>query len=321
MSLGILSFVKKLIYGPLSVRTFVVSRLFPQQITQEVSMSVAGADIDITRNHCMICLDPFCIAVWLKPGQLESGKDKDAALIFRNGEKKRARMNVTLKERIEEGGASLLLYEVKKAACFQLNPFSRFITLFFFLKNKTSTYRQRKYIAALYSYPRKIIVVSYKEEGYCNIFPMDIQGKVPGANLYLLGLRTTNITLEKILRSGKLVVSDTANADIKTIYSLGSHLSKNPPALQDLPFSTHDSDIYGFPVPEFASSYDEVEIIQSRELGYHKLMIGRIINTKRQEALNADLYHLHIMEFLHSDYEEFTSEIYAKELFKGKAIS
>jgi hypothetical protein len=202
------------------------------------------------------------------------------------------------------------LYKAERPATFQLNPLIRFITLSFFLRNRSSSLQERKLIAALYSYPRKIIAVSYKEEGYCNIFPMDIEGHIPGSNLYILGLRNSNFTLKKILEQKKLLVADTSDADIGTIYSLGRHQSISPPPIGSLPFSTSNSELFKFPVPGFSSSYKELEIIRSRNMGYHMLLVGRILNEVNTVAEPASLCHLHLFEFVHSGYEKISNAGY-----------
>ena len=302
MAIGILSPLKKMIYGNLNVSAFVVTRLFDHEIKETVFLKTGAVEIDITKRHGMICLAPFCVAIWLTPEQTTSFDPSTVNILFKKGKSLSARISLSLIEKIAEGNTILLLYSATGASLYQLNPFYRFVTLYRFLKNKTTTYLQRKFIAALYSYPRKIIVVSYKEENYCNIFPMDIQGYIPESNLCILGLRTTNLTLGKILSTKKIVISDTNKADIKTIYSLGKHGSSAPPPIESLPFAVSNSELFSFPVPDFSSSYKEVEIIQHRELGYHMLMLGRIVNTKENQAEPSLLYHVHILEFMNSGY-------------------
>jgi len=257
----------------------------------------------------MICLDPFCVAVWLQPEQLTSFDPANINILFKKGRTLKAKLSLSLIEKIEEDKTVLLLYKANQANCFHLNFFTRFVTLFRFLKNKTTTYRQRKFIAALYSYPRKIIVVSYKEDNYCNIFPMDIQGYIPDSELYILGLRTTNLTLNKMISTKRIVISDTNKADINTIYSLGRHGSSAPPPLESLPFAVSNSEQFNFPVPDFSSSYKEVEIMQHRELGYHMLLLGRIVNAKESQPEPSLLYHIHVLEFVNSGYSNAGKDI------------
>jgi hypothetical protein len=306
---GLSSRLKKLIYQNLEVRTFVVTRLLEKEIIERVVLIAGKEQIDITRRHSMICLDPFCVAVWLPPELLSSLDPVRARIRFVKGKNTRSVLSLTLVEKIEENQTTLLLYRVTKAASYQLNPLFCFLTLFFFLRNKTTTYWQRKCIAALYAYPRKIISITYQDKNYCNIFPMDIQGHIPESGLYILGLRTTNQVLEKVLLTKKIVIADTHQADIKTIYALGRHLSISPPPVETLPFSTSNSELFSFPVPSFSSSYMEVEIIENRKMGYHMLLVGRIINTKRTLPNPSSLYHVHLLEFLHSGYENTGSNI------------
>jgi len=309
MPLSFFAPLKKLIYGDLKVSAFVVTRLFDHEIKERVSLKAGTSEIDITKRHGMICLDPFCVAVWLTPEQAAQLDLSNVNIFFKKGKSLKAKLSLSLAESIKEANTVLLLYKARQAQNYHLNFFTRFVTLFRFLKNKTSTYQQRKFIAALYSYPRKIIVVSYKEDGYCNIFPMDIQGHIPDSNLYILGLRTTNLTLGKIIATKKIVISDTNNADIKTIYSLGKHGSSAPPPLESLPFKTSNSELFGFPVPDFSSGYKEVEIIQHRELGYHMLLLGKIVNVKETLPEPSQLYHVHILEFMNSGYPNTGKDI------------
>ena len=220
-------------------------------------------------------------------------------------------MVLSLVEKIPQNNVTLLLYRVVQSKCFIANPIYRFITLAWFLKNKTSTYRERKFIAAFYTYPRKVILVSYRENGYYNIFPMDIQGHMKESGLYLLGLRHTNFTLEKILDTKKLVIADTENADINTIYSLGRHLSKSPPSLEELSFGTKESSLLRFPIPDFSGSYKEVEITRNIDMGYHMLLIGKIVYEEKAGDHSSSLYHIHFFEFKNSGYKSIANTGYS----------
>jgi hypothetical protein len=158
-------------------------------------------------------------------------------------------------------------------------------------------------ISALYSYPRRIIIVSYSDEHYTNVFPMDIQGYIQEENMYILGLRTTNVTLDKILEAKKVVVSDTDAVELNTVYDLGKHSSKAPTPTDKLPFGVSKSEIFGFPVPDFTGSYKEIEIIQHKKMGYHMLMVGRIVNAKQIKTNPSSLYHVGFLQFKMGNYE------------------
>ncbi len=284
--------IKNIFFKYTNIKTFLVTRLQDSMIEEKVFLKVAGWELDISSRHSMICLEPFCIAVWMDKGLKGNYNSGNADVYFYKGKKLNASIGVSLMEEIIEGETVVLLYKVIRVGNFQFNPVKCFMTLYYLLRNKTSTYAYRRTISALYSYPRKIIIVSYRDDNYCNVFPMDIQGFVKEGDLYVFGLRTTNKTLDAILKTGRVVVSDTANADLDTVYALGRHQSASPPKLEDLPFGTVNSELFNFPVPEFSSSYKEIEIVHHRKLGYHMFMLGRIVNKKEQSPDGASLFHL-----------------------------
>ena len=266
-------------------------------------MSTTSGEIDITRHHGMICLDPFCIAVWLHEDRLASLNVGHVKIRFKKGDKVNASINVGLIEKIPTGKGVLLLYKIEKVKNHQLSTFHRLAFFAWFLRSKKNTYHSRKVISALYSYPRTIIIVSYRDEDYYNIFPMDIQGYIPEEELYILGLRTTNVTLNKILEAKKVVVCDTDTVDINTVYNLGKHSSNAPTPLNSLPFGTSGSEIFGFPVPDFTGSYKEIEIIQHRKMGYHMLMVGKVLNHKKRKENSSSLYHVGFLQFQKGNYQ------------------
>ena len=251
----------------------------------------------------MICLDPFCVAVWLAADQLNLINPDSARIQFKKGDKLNASIEVTIIETIPTEKGALLLYKIGKVKNFQLSVLHRLALFAYFLRSKKNTYYSRRVISALYSYPRRIIIVSYKDDDYYNIFPMDIQGYIAEEQLYILGLRTTNVTLDKILEAKKVVVCDTDTVDINTVYNLGKHSSNAPTPLADLPFGVSKSELFGFYVPDFTGSYKEIEIIQNRKMGYHRLMVGKVLSDKKRKETSSSLYHVGFLQFQKSNYK------------------
>jgi hypothetical protein len=260
-------------------------------------------EIDITAHQGMICLDPFCIAVWLTSGQIEATGIETARIQFKKGDKLNAVIKVSLIEKISAGHGELLLYKIEKVKNHQLSALHRLAFFAYFLRSKTNTYYSRRVISALYSYPRRIIIVSYKDDNYCNIFPMDIQACIEEEGLYILGLRTTNVTLDKILAAGKVVVCDTDAVDINTVYNLGKHSSKAPTPKEQLPFGVTESRLFSFPVPDFTGSYKEIEIIQHKKMGYHMLMVGKVLHAKKIKESSSSLYHVGFLQYQTGNYQ------------------
>lgn len=285
------------------IQAFMITRLRADEIAEKVLFNTGPYSFDITRQHGMICLDPFCMAVWLPKEHAEMASVQTAKIEFINGDALNARIRVSLIEKIPTDNGFLLLYRIIRVSNFQLSILHRLVFLGYLLRAKNNTYHHREVISALYSYPRSIIIVSYRDAEYCNIFPMDIHSYIEAEGLYLLGLRTTNVTLNKILEEKKVVVCDTNAVDINTVYNLGKHSSKSPTPVDQLDFKVSDSELFKFPVPEFSGGYKEIEIIQHKKMGYHMLMIGKVVNRKVLKQNPASLYHVGFLQAQQGDYK------------------
>ena len=297
------SFVTKLFFNQSKIKTFFITRLHESEIKEKVFLKKDGFSVDITHHHAMICLDPFCVAVWLAEDKLSLVDWRQVKIQFKKGDKLNASIEVLLIEKISTTHGALLLYKIENVKNHQLTVLHRLVLFGYLLRSKKNTYYSRKVISALYSYPRSIIIVSYRDDNYVNIFPMDIHGYIQEENLYLLGLRTTNVTLNKILEAQKVVVCDTDIVDIHTVYLLGKQSSNAPTPMEQLPFTTTESQLFGFPVPDFTGSYKEIEIMQHKKMGYHTLMIGKVINLKKIKQNPSSLYHIGFLQFQKSGYE------------------
>ncbi|HTH82842.1 MAG TPA: hypothetical protein VL490_07890 [Mucilaginibacter sp.] len=289
-------FLKRLFFNDAAIKTFHIARLAPQQIEEKVWLKKGERVIDITHRQSMICLDPFCISVWLPADAVKLINTSAVQILFTRGDEVNASLNVSLIETIPTATGSLLLYKIEKVKNNQLTPLHRLLFLGHLLRSKKNTYQSRRTISALYSYPRKVIIVSYQDDAYYNIFPMDIQGHIAEEDIYVLGLRTTNITLDKILAAKKMVICDTHAIALNTVYDLGKHSSTSPTKKEDLPFAINDSELFGFPVPAILGSYKEVEIIHNRKMGYHMLLVGKVVNSKVIVENSSSFYHVGFLQ-------------------------
>jgi len=298
-----MSLIRKLFFKDNKITTFCITRLTANKVVEKVFLKKGRYKTEITKHHGMICLDPFCIAVWLPAGEANEIDPQTATILFESDNHLNASIEATLIESKPTEQGVLFLYSIRKVKNYQLTILHRLLLLRYFLRSKKNTYRHRKVISALYSYPRNIIIVSYKDNSYYNIFPMDIRSYIEEEKLYLLGLRTTNITLEKILSAGKVVVCDTDTVDINTVYTLGKHPSADPTKIQDLPFKVTESKMFGFYVPDFTGSYKEIRIIDHKKMGYHMLLIGKVVNEEQIKPDSASLYHVGFLQFQTGHYK------------------
>jgi flavin reductase (DIM6/NTAB) family NADH-FMN oxidoreductase RutF len=151
-----------------------------------------------------------------------------------------------------------------------------------------------------YSYPRKVILVSFLSGDHFNIFPMDFHGYIPKFNGYLLGLRSSNYTIDQIRKKKRIVICEVPASKQDIIYQLGKHHGKKPPSIDALPFSMDVSQLFQFPYPEFTLGYYEVQLTHTEELGSHILLLGEAVNYVKTHEPDRQLHHIHTIHHLHS---------------------
>lgn len=285
-------------------KQFVSVRIPINAFNEKVVLRQHSDEIDISNRHCIVCQTPMHVAVFLEKGQLDRRNSASFEVSVMEGGRVDTSTQLELINEIKVEGTSIYLFRTVAGRCFQSNSLAQNFLLRRFDNPHKHTFPDRKIQAALYSYPRNIIIVSFRDQEYYNIFPMDFQCYHADSDIHIFGLRTTNITLNKILEERKVVVCDPSATDIKTLYFLGSHNSKVPPKLEDLPFGTMESERFKFPVPAFAKSYKEIEIFTNQLLGSHMFFAGKVVNKQQLGEKTSSLCHLHFFQFLNSDYRE-----------------
>lgn len=270
------------------------------QVMERFYLRNGENEIDVSQAHAVVSHEPFCIAVSMsheQSGYFETGPTE--ALVF-VGKRPQARLLMTPVKEMVRGSCHVYIFQVDKAFNFQIDCVRQKL-LFWMLRTKNSPFEDKCYAAA-FSFPRPVIVVSFRDGDYYNIFPMDFQCFLKAQNVYILGLRVTNMTLKKMLAVKKVVVGDTSDVGRDTLYALGRHHSTSPPPLSKLPFKTTDSERFGFPVPDFSASYKEIELLGDYQLGTHTVMVGKVMNTVEKREQQSSIYHIHTFHALVSRY-------------------
>ncbi|SHG90900.1 NADH-FMN oxidoreductase RutF, flavin reductase (DIM6/NTAB) family [Chryseolinea serpens] len=288
------SIAKRALFGDRVAKNFPPIRIAIGKMEEKVFLSWHDDRLDISERHCIVCHAPFCLTVWLTAAESIRVQTNILMISVATGQKIHAEITASVIKKIETENGFLFVVRAEKASCYQKNAlFQLFMRRYFRHKN---TPQEDKFYAAAYSYPRRVIAVSFQEASYYNIFPMDFQCSIAGTDLYVLGLRTTNVTLDKIIQSKRVVIGDTARADLDVIYALGRNHSASPPPQDSLAFEVLKSERFGFPVPVFSASYKEIDLIAHHNLGTHTMLIGRIANAKLLWAAESYLYHIHFLQ-------------------------
>lgn len=301
-------FLKKILFGSEAIREYVT--ITTDSIQEKVVLKIDDTIIDISSNQYLLCLDPIVVGVWIKDKAIIKKLDdhKKATIVFSLGKKPAAIINVELLNILAEGEEILYLLKAAKAKLHYINPVS--LHLFFSKHYKKPQWPFYKYapLVAAYSYPRKVRLISFKEDSYFNIFPMDLLGDITQSGWFVFGLRHTNSTLSRIIETKKIVVSEIAFGHKEVIYQLGKHHSSGPPSIESLPFNVLQTEQFGFYIPGWVESYKEIQITDTIDLGSHMLLWGKVVNEKKLAEPTTGLFHIHFLEWIFLQKNKITYE-------------
>lgn len=279
----------------------------PAETHERVYLDTGDAVIDVSREHWILCMEPFIFGIWIQKGRegliagnpskyrmyISAGTAGDKRRILKYAE---ASLQLDQVDLLKDEDGILVLLELKNSRIFHLDFIRRSLIYMRYFREPGLSFQRFKSFVVAYSYPRRIRIVSFLHGDYYNIFPMDLLGEVTGQDRFMLGLQCKNITLQRILETRQLVVSEVPYRYKDIIYGLGKHHSGHPPPLEALPFHVKASEGFGFPVPEWAESYREIRILDARRLGSHMLLWGEVVATRQ---LTGHLAHLSTVHFLH----------------------
>ncbi|HLI92817.1 MAG TPA: hypothetical protein VKU83_04390, partial [Puia sp.] len=229
-------------------------------------------------------------------GSMENGECTEQAI----SRKALALMNLEYVERVEEHDGSLFLFRVLSTQICHIDPMRARLLFEKFYRKPGVTFERLKAVAAAYSYPRRVRIISFHfDDGNNYIFPMDLLADIRPAGRYLLGMRHSNQVLKKIMDVGRIVVAEAPAAYKQVIYKLGRNHSAAPPPLDQLPFPVVATRTWGFVLPEWVESYKEIQIERTLDLGSHMLLCGDWKEEVVLRPATPRLHHLHFLYYLH----------------------
>lgn len=271
-------------------------------VLEKVLLIAGNISIDITVTQYLLCLKPIVFGIWLTDENIKAALDtaKKISIVFYIPGKKR----IVARVKLSGTGATIAVKEghlyLLKAVATNLSHINAFSTCLLYHKHYKKPgwpFDAYKALAAAYSYPRKVRLVSFKTDGYFNIFPMDLVGAVHN-RYFVFGLRHSNIALTRIITTGKIVVAEIGAAHKTAIYQLGKHHSSIAVSVTALPFPVLLTDHFGFYIPEWTESYKEIQLIHTVDLGSHMLLWGEVIAERQLNTASPGLSHIHFFEWL-----------------------
>lgn len=277
-------------------------------LAQKVWLQADDKILDVSAVHWLLCIEPIMYGVWIEEKAFLEHYPTDHFTMYMGGttsagkgkiDNEEAAVTLELFDRIDESAGVLLLLKFKKARLHQLNFIKRYLLFFRYYKKDGLTFSRFKAFVSAYCYPRRIRVVSFRKEEYYNIFPMDLLGDISQHKRYVFGLRHTNVALQMIIETGRLVVTEVPLKSKNTIYELGKHHSGSPPPVDLLPFKVTESKNFRFYIPEWVESYKETRIIKTINMGSHMLLWAEVADEQRLTIPADHLFLVHFLHYLH----------------------
>lgn len=278
----------------------------PDDLQQKVWIRLGNKILDVSKTHSFLCIEPIIFGVWFEKDTIHVDPLETteyymyvggSANAHRNSvNKPEASLTLELFDHIKEPGGIFLLLKLKKNNIHHLNFVRRNFIFYWYYRRNGFTYPRFKSFVTAYSYPRRIRIVSFRQDEYFNIFPMDLLSDLSQYKRFVFGLQNTNATLPKIIETGKLVVSEVSYSHKEVIYQLGKHHSGSPPTLDSLHFDVISSKNFGFYIPAWVESYKEIKILKTINMGSHMLLWGELIG---EDRITKPTQHLFLVHYLH----------------------
>jgi hypothetical protein len=317
MGLGLGAFYGKLLSGERVIRDFVTVGA-DDRLREKVYLSADGRVWDVSGNQWLLGLDPRVMGIWVGAaggvdgvglGAVNSGEvaeDPGGRLSYtldvRDGEGEvLGIMKLEYADRIVEDNGTLFLFRVRSTVIHHIGRLRAWLLYQKFYKKPGVTYERLMAVAAAYTYPRRVRIISFRfDDGNNYIFPMDLLADIRPAGRYLLGMRHSNQVLKRIMEVGRIVVAEAPAGYKKLIYGLGRNHSAAPPPVDQLPFGVVASRQWGYHLPEWVESYKEITIGKTLDLGSHMLLCGEWDEEVILKPATPRLHHIHFLYFLHT---------------------
>jgi len=290
--------IKNILFGD-TVITDYSKITVPGSIHEKVLLERNGHFVDVSNNQWILCIDPMVFGVWLHndPLPADAANKGSWRLHFSDGNsgKAVAVASVELTGSVEEKEGRLLLLTLRKTSIRHIDAIRINLLFSRYYKKNWKQFDRFSAFATAYSSPRRIRLVSFRQNGYYNLFPMDLLGPTSNGNRYVFGLRHANTTLQRILDAGTVAVAEVPYAQKDAVYALSKHHSSAPPSPASLPFRVNEAGSQGFYIPEWAHSFREIKIEKTMSLGSHMLIWGV---PAAETMLGGEAKHPYLIHFL-----------------------
>ncbi|HEX5171721.1 MAG TPA: hypothetical protein VFW11_21225 [Cyclobacteriaceae bacterium] len=255
---------------------------------------------DVTSNHLFLGYKPVVIGIY-NPDETTSialSGLSTVVLNFHYRTNRIASLSLTLVDTRLLDGKKIFLYKAVQGDHEFLNTFHRFINHYRLkfrkqeLGNVDLPGNLIDQVRIAYAVPRIIGLITLSDGSKMNMFPTDLHGPV-NDRFYIGSLRIGGKANEQVEVLRKVVLAQMSLSTYKEVYRLGKNHMRDLAGRGQFTLHDQNSDAFDFPLPAGVLRYWELSLMDSCDIGIHRVHMYRIINFKRLVENGKTLAHIH----------------------------
>jgi hypothetical protein len=142
-----------------------------------------------------------------------------------------------------------------------------------------------------YSIPRIIALVSISNGSEMNLFPTDLHGQLD-KDFYISSLRMGGLAEQQVERNRRIVLCEIESKRFREVYGLGKNHMKDFTDQSQFNLHASLSKTFQFPLPEGVLRYFELTVLESLDVGIHRIFLYKIEHVQSVRA-GETLSHIH----------------------------
>jgi len=145
-------------------------------------------------------------------------------------------------------------------------------------------------VRVAYGIPRKISLITITDGERMNMFPTDLHGEI--GSYYVGSLRIGGLATQQVEKIRTIAISEINAMQFSEVYQLGVNHMRPMKTKDAFHLAPQRTVKHGLPLPADVLSYQELELLESIDIGIHRLHFYRVVS--RQELSSGTcLTHIH----------------------------
>jgi len=278
--------LKRMLLGPVNYPQTIRLGLYDPQAKVDVWLHGLDLPIEVTQRHMLASCAPLTICIGLQQEQSERAKSgRKLALRFHQhaaGQRFLGEIGLRFVSSFSVGTQHLCLFHVThhRNRCLPLlHLWAHYLQYARTYEPERNfdvpiTLREARAMIIYFLCPRPVVLVTVVDGQVGNMFPMNLMGPV-GSGYFAFALNSHRSAAPLVHRAGRVVLSSVPLEQAAVVSKMGANHRKSSIEWNQLPFATITPDAINAPVPAFALTVREMQVIAECQLGSHTLFVAK----------------------------------------------